>query len=115
MGKGKLLTTLELRKIQELYDQGLNYQQTAKRLNRSLSTVARWCHRTGREAQKNPVKPQKLYSVYLRGTDELLAFGTSRECADRLRITLQSFYAAVSRSRNGTKYQIFAEDIHDTI
>lgn len=107
------MTTLELRKIEELYDQGLNYQQIAKRLNRSLAMVARWCHRTGREAHKNPVKPQKLYSVYLRKTDELVAFGTARECAARLGMTLLSFYSTVTRSQSGQqrKYEIISERI----
>ena len=110
---GKPLTTLELRKIQELYDNGLNYQQISRILGRSVAMIARWCHLTGRPTREAPIKPHKLYYVYLRGTDELLAFGTSRECVERLEITLASFYSAVSRANKGTKYQIFVERLYD--
>ena len=54
----------------------------------------------------------KEYAVYLNKTDELLCFGTSRECAEYLGMTLDSFYCMVSRVKSGKnrKYSIVKEE-----
>ena len=55
------------------------------------------------------------YSVYSRKTDMLLAFGTARECAKALGLTLGSFWSMVSRVRTGKnrKYLVYLEDAED--
>lgn len=107
------VTILELQKMKRLYDSGMTYERIGKELNRAGSTVAKWLQRTGRNARIPKEKPRKLYSVYLRKTDEIVAFGTARECAARLGMTLSSFYPTVSRSQSGQqrKYEIISEEI----
>lgn len=54
----------------------------------------------------------KHYTVYERKTDEIVAVGTSNECAKRLRLTLASFHSLVSRYNRGIpgKYEFIVED-----
>ncbi len=56
----------------------------------------------------------KHYSVYEVGTDKpLLIHGTSKECAEVLGITRDSFYTKIARQRNGRrpeKYEIFEDE-----
>ena len=54
----------------------------------------------------------KHYTVYSRKTDEIVAVGTSSECARRLRITTASFRSLVSRHKRGIpgKYEFIVED-----
>lgn len=53
----------------------------------------------------------KHYTVYLRKNDEVVAVGTSNECAKQLRLTIDSFYSLVSRYRRGIidKYEFIVE------
>ena len=54
----------------------------------------------------------KHYTVYSRKTDEIVAVGTSSECAKRLRLTPASFHSLVSRYKRGIpgKYEFIVED-----
>ena len=54
----------------------------------------------------------KHYTVYSGKTDEIVAVGTSNECAKRLGLTLASFHTMVSRHRRGIpgKYEFIVED-----
>lgn len=55
----------------------------------------------------------KYYTVYLRKTDEIIAFGTADECAAQLGLSgKNSFHCTASKSRNGkaNKYEIIVED-----
>lgn len=63
-------------------------------------------------AKRGPkLKPPKYYMVYLRKTDEIVAFGTDRACARQLGMTLCSFREAASRTRHGIKGRYeFTED-----
>lgn len=54
------------------------------------------------------------YTVYDAATgEEVLASGTSAQCAKALGMTLSSFYCAVTRSRTGaqSKYEFLVEEI----
>ncbi|MGN0830847.1 MAG: hypothetical protein ACI4NI_06065 [Candidatus Ornithospirochaeta sp.] len=53
------------------------------------------------------------YTIYLRKTDEVVAFGNSEECAAMMNRSLSSFYCMVNRNRNGKqhKYIIVSEPI----
>lgn len=57
----------------------------------------------------------KYYTIYLSQTDELIASGTSRECAKQLNLTIESFYCAVGRARSGKrkKYIVIEELISE--
>ena len=54
---------------------------------------------------------QFYYTVYLRDTDEIIAFGNSSECAKMMHRSLSSFYCTVNRNTNGKhhKYTIVKE------
>ena len=44
----------------------------------------------------------KYYTVYLRKTDEIVAFGTSKECTEKMGLAdVEQFYALVSKNRAG--------------
>lgn len=102
------MTTLMIKRILDLYDAGKNYTEIAKSVGVAVSTVCKLCHKYDLPAQN---KPTKIYFVYLRATDELLAIGTARECSDRLGIALSTFYSTVSMGQKQKKYEIFVEDI----
>lgn len=56
------------------------------------------------------------YTVYDRETEEALVYGgTARECARKMKITVDSFYSFFSRQRHGSdrassKWEIFRDD-----
>ena len=53
----------------------------------------------------------KYYTVYLSSTDEVIAYGTSTQCAEQLNMTIGSFYCAVGRFRSGKrKKYVFIEE-----
>ena len=54
----------------------------------------------------------KYYTVYKNKTDEIVAFGSAAECAEKLGITRDSFHSFVSNTRSGpTKtYTVLVED-----
>lgn len=112
--KGNTVVTTNLVKnILERYDAGLNYTEIAQELGISIKTAWKYCRLNGRNKRNDFERPQKVFYVYLRKNDELIAMGTARECAKRMRITLLSFRGAVSRCRKGTQknYSIFSEEI----
>ncbi len=57
----------------------------------------------------------KYYTVYRNGTDEVVAFGSAKECAAKRGITLDSFHSFVSNTRSGrTKtYTVIVEDLDE--
>ncbi len=58
-------------------------------------------------------RKKKYYTVYLRKTDEIVAFGTSDECTEILHLTnVEQFYALVSKTRSGrlTRYAIVVDE-----
>ena len=109
------MTTATVKEILAHYDAGKNYTEIARALGLSVKTVWRWCHEYDRPArpQMTGNRPQKLYYVYLRATDQLVAVGSARECADRMGINLLSFYSAVSRTNQGKnkKYEFYQEEM----
>ena len=48
------------------------------------------------------------YVIYDRKTEEVLASGYAKECAEQLNMTMHSFYSMVSRVKSGTnvKYEV---------
>lgn len=109
------MTTLLLKEILAHYDAGQNYTEIAQALKIPVNTAWRWCHKFGRPArpQRQDPRPQKMYYVYLRATDQLIAAGSARECANRMGVQLSSFYSIVSRSNHGVnkKYEIYKEEM----
>ena len=55
------------------------------------------------------------YTVYLNNTDEVVAFGTSKECAAQLHKSINGFHSLVSKNRNGIhhKYTIIIDPCTD--
>lgn len=100
--------------IRELHAQGLTDLEIAHRMGYAVSTING--HRRQMGLPFNPqVRPQRRYTVYKRKTDELLAFGSARECAKQLGITLASFYSAVSRAktREEGRYEVFVDEVDE--
>ena len=59
----------------------------------------------------------KYYSVYDSKTETMIAFGTSKECAEKLGIKVESFYYAISRQNRGVgkrKYSIIGEKLESS-
>lgn len=56
---------------------------------------------------------RNYYTIYLKKTDAVVAFGNSEECAAMMNRSLSSFYCMVNRNRNGKqhKYIIVTEPI----
>ena len=56
----------------------------------------------------------KYYTVYLKENDEIVVFGTAKECAKILNISLNHFHSIVSKTCKGkrNKYEILIEDIN---
>ncbi len=55
----------------------------------------------------------KYYTVYLRATDEIVAFGTSKECTEKLGLKdVEQFYALCSKNKSGLhkRYVIVIDD-----
>ena len=52
------------------------------------------------------------YTVYLAKTDEVVAYGTSAECAKQMGKTINGFHSLVSKNRSGKhhKYIIVVDD-----
>lgn len=55
----------------------------------------------------------RWYTVYDAATEEVLASGTSAQCAKALGLTVNSFHCALSHARAGTqhKYEFLVEEI----
>lgn len=108
------VTTLEERRFLELYNLGLTDREVGKRVGRPNSTIACWRKRNDLPPNGEYIgRPHKLYTIYKKNSDELLAFGSAKECADRLGMKIDSFYSAVTRARKGQreKYNIFVEEV----
>lgn len=56
----------------------------------------------------------KYYTVYLNATDEIVASGTAKECAQKMKRSVESFYCSVGRTRSGKhkKYTIIEEKLN---
>lgn len=57
----------------------------------------------------------KYYTVYLRKTDEVIASGTSKECARILKKSVNGFHSMVSKNLKGkqNKYDVIVEEDND--
>ena len=61
---------------------------------------------------------QKRYSVYHTKTDmPLIIYGTSKECAEAMGITVNSFYRYIIRTRQGKikahKWLVYEDEVED--
>ncbi|WP_026499278.1 hypothetical protein [Butyrivibrio sp. WCD2001] len=56
---------------------------------------------------------KNYYTVYLKKNEEVVATGTSKECAKQLQCSVGSFYSLVSRSISGKikKYDVVIDTI----
>lgn len=45
------------------------------------------------------------YTVYLAKTDEVVAYGTSAECAKQMGKNINGFHSLVSKNRSGKHYK----------
>lgn len=56
------------------------------------------------------------YTVYDKKTDEIIASGNARECANQMHRSVESFYCTVSRNRRGiySKYVVVVEDAYNS-
>ena len=57
------------------------------------------------------------YTVYLAEDDRIVAFGTSKDCASMLGMTVSSFHSTVSHVKKGInkRYEIYEEPLYHTI
>lgn len=108
------MTTKTLLEIRRLHGQGLSDTEIAKRLGHHVAWATIWRQNLGLKRNTRPGgRPRNLYFVWREKTDELVAYGTARECARKMGIQLPSFYSEVSRTRSGkhTYYKIMVEDL----
>ena len=56
---------------------------------------------------------KKYYTIYLSAKDEIVVSGTARECAKKMKKSLNSFYSLVSKNNLGKihKYTVYSEDL----
>ena len=94
------MTTKTLENLKELHRQGFNDRQVASLLGVSKPTVEYWRWKLGISAN-NRYEPQKYYTIY-DCKDNVRAFGSAKECAEKLGIKVESVYRMAHRSkRNG--------------
>ena len=107
-------STINPEDVRSLRAKNLNDREIAQRLGCSISTVYKQRKRMGLPPAGRRVT-RKYYTVYRRKTDEILAYGTAKECAQQLGIRLDSFYCTVSRTpnRKKTKYEIFIDLVEE--
>lgn len=60
----------------------------------------------------------KYYTVYLKKTDEVVAFGNPEICSKMLQLSpknnFNSFHSLVKKAKKGnTGYEVFIEDVDD--
>lgn len=57
---------------------------------------------------------KKYYTIYLRSTDEVVAFGDSDTCAHMMNRSKDSFFSMIQKNRSGKhkKYIIVSEPFH---
>lgn len=106
------MTTKTAARCRELYDQGMTDSAIANACNIPKYTVSHWRNSNGLPSM-NRGKGRRPgtgydYMIYLNKTDELLACGSSQQCADILGVSLESFYKKINRAlRNETqKYTV---------
>jgi len=97
------MTTLQLRELKRLNKEGVSGLEISRRLGVPSCTVYKWLHRLGL-----PTPSQKetgpghtaIYAVY-NHKDELLACGTSDECAKAMGCRVQTIYRGAMKTRKG--------------
>ena len=108
------MTTKTLLEIRRLHGQGLSDTEIAKKIGHSVSWTTIWRQNLGLKRNTKPGgRPRKLYFVWREKTDELVAYGTARECSEKMGIKLSSFYSEVTRTRSGQHkyYKILVENL----
>lgn len=106
------MTTKMLMEIKRLHAEGLTDGGIAEKIGYSRETAKKWRKYLGLPINSKPGgKPYKIYFVWRQKDDELMAFGTARECAKMMGIKLGSFYSEVSRTGKGERkyYKISVE------
>lgn len=103
------MTTKVAARCRELYEQGLTDAAIAQECGLSVYSVSYW--RTSNNLPSmNRNRGRRVgtgydYMIYLNKTDELLACGTSQQCADILGISLKSFYKRINRAMNNETHK----------
>lgn len=51
------------------------------------------------------------YTIYLRDTDEIVASGTARQCAEQMNTSINCIYSIVSKTTHGirNKYDVYRD------
>lgn len=110
-------TQVDVDMIRTLHAQGLDDTQIAKEMGFSPVTIGEHRRKLRLKAHRKSRQdgPRRYYFVYEAKTDKLLAYGTAKECAAQLGVTLDSFYCTVSRAqaRVRGRYEIFIDDVDD--
>lgn len=96
--------------VVEMRRQGATVTQIAQHFGVSISNISRMLCRNG-----FPMRAKKcnaFYTVYLAATDEVVACGTAKECAERLGYAnAMSFCSVISQTKAGRhKKYIFVVD-----
>lgn len=67
-------------------------------------------HRTAKPNYNR--KSRKIYTVYLRKNDNIVASGTAEECAKQMETSIESFRSLVSRANTEKvrKYEVYVSD-----
>lgn len=95
------MTTLKLKKIQEMYSAGATTKEIAESIGVERHTVYRWMHKIGICPENRHSKHRKsIYSVYDEN-DNLIATGSADECAKILGCREDSIYRGVMVTRRG--------------
>lgn len=92
---------LEMRDADIARVSGESYQEI-RRMRKRLKLPVLW---------DKPFSQHPVYYIYDRRTTQMLAFGSARECADALGLTVHTIHTIASRSRRGVvqKYEVVVE------
>lgn len=65
------------------------------------------------KSKREKNKRSNYYTVYLKGSEQVIAAGNAASCATILNCSIHSFYSMVTRVRNGQneKYEIEVESV----
>lgn len=94
------ITTKTLTEIKRLNRAGKNDVEVAELLGVHINTVGYWRHAAGLAPVRRHHRV-KEYAAYDGKTEVLVAFGTAKECAAALDITVGTFKSVMSRAKHG--------------
>lgn len=104
---------LDLReRFTEMVKNGAMYVEISKEFGINECTIWKWKRRLGLPMNYNVGnRSQRHYTIYRAKDDSIVCFGSARECAKALDMSMSTFRSMVSRTIHGHshKYEILIE------